>query len=26
VPRRETATTTLSDGDHLELVRAVAGG
>jgi sulfur carrier protein len=26
VPRRETATTVLSDGDRLELVRAVAGG
>lgn len=26
VPRRETATTALSDGDRLELVRAVAGG
>ena len=26
VPRRETETTSLSDGDRLELVRAVAGG
>jgi len=26
VARRETATTRLSDGDRLELVRAVAGG
>jgi sulfur carrier protein len=26
VPRKETATTVLSDGDRLELVRAVAGG
>ena len=26
VSRRETATTLLSDGDRLELVRAVAGG
>jgi sulfur carrier protein len=26
VARRETATTVLSDGDRLELVRAVAGG
>jgi len=26
VPRRETATTLLADGDRLELVRAVAGG
>jgi sulfur carrier protein len=26
VPRRETPTTVLSDGDRLELVRAVAGG
>ena len=26
VPRRETATTMLADGDRLELVRAVAGG
>jgi len=26
VPRRETATTVLADGDRLELVRAVAGG
>jgi len=26
VPRRQTATTVLADGDHLELVRAVAGG
>jgi sulfur carrier protein len=26
VPRRETATTVLTDGDRLELVRAVAGG
>jgi len=26
VPRRETPTTLLSDGDRLELVRAVAGG
>ena len=26
VSRRETATTELSDGDRLELVRAVAGG
>ncbi len=26
VPRKETATTVLADGDRLELVRAVAGG
>jgi sulfur carrier protein len=26
VPKRETATTVLADGDRLELVRAVAGG
>jgi sulfur carrier protein len=26
VPRRETAATVLTDGDRLELVRAVAGG
>jgi sulfur carrier protein len=26
VPRRETATTVLTEGDRLELVRAVAGG
>jgi sulfur carrier protein len=26
VPRRETAATILTDGDRLELVRAVAGG
>ncbi|MBV9411117.1 MAG: sulfur carrier protein ThiS [Acidimicrobiia bacterium] len=26
VPRRQSATTVLSDGDRLELVRAVAGG
>jgi len=26
VPRRETASTVLLDGDRLELVRAVAGG
>jgi len=26
VPRRETATTVLANGDRLELVRAVAGG
>ncbi len=26
VPRRETASTVLVDGDRLELVRAVAGG
>jgi sulfur carrier protein len=26
VPRRQTATTMLSEGDRLELVRAVAGG
>ena len=26
VARRETATTVLSEGDRLELVRAVAGG
>ena len=26
VPRREAAATLLSDGDRLELVRAVAGG
>ena len=26
VPRRETATSVLADGDRLELVRAVAGG
>jgi sulfur carrier protein len=26
VPRREAAMTRLSDGDRLELVRAVAGG
>ena len=26
VPRRETPTTVLTDGDRLELVRAVAGG
>ena len=26
VPRRDVATTTLADGDRLELVRAVAGG
>ena len=26
VPRADLATTTLSDGDRLELVRAVAGG
>ena len=26
VPRRETGTTVLTDGDRLELVRAVAGG
>ena len=26
VPRRELATTVLTDGDRLELVRAVAGG
>ena len=26
VPRRQTATTVLCDGDRLELVRAVAGG
>ena len=26
VPRRQTATTVLADGDRLELVRAVAGG
>jgi len=26
VPRRQTATTVLADGDSLELVRAVAGG
>lgn len=26
VPRRELATTVLSEGDRLELVRAVAGG
>jgi thiamine biosynthesis protein ThiS len=26
VPRRETTSTVLADGDRLELVRAVAGG
>jgi sulfur carrier protein len=26
VPRRQMATTVLSDGDRVELVRAVAGG
>ena len=26
VPRKETATTVLAEGDRLELVRAVAGG
>jgi len=26
VPRRDVATTTLADGDRIELVRAVAGG
>jgi len=26
VPRADVATTTLADGDRLELVRAVAGG
>jgi sulfur carrier protein len=26
VPRQQTAATVLSDGDRLELVRAVAGG
>jgi len=26
VPRRQTASTVLADGDRLELVRAVAGG
>jgi len=26
VPRRQTATTVLADGDRLELVRAAAGG
>jgi sulfur carrier protein len=26
VPRKELTTTTLADGDRLELVRAVAGG
>ena len=26
IPRRETASTVLADGDRLELVRAVAGG
>ena len=26
VPRRQTSTTVLADGDQLELVRAVAGG
>lgn len=26
VPRRAVATTTLAEGDRLELVRAVAGG
>jgi len=26
VPRRQSATTVLSDGDRVELVRAVAGG